>query len=93
MWTAFKGNILKRFLKNYYILHTHAVNEYNCKNRKLELTKLQYINIIITHADWLTEWGTLKVQACFMRERKRDKEREIEKEGEKEREIKREREM
>ncbi len=53
------------------------------------------INIIITHADRLTERGMLRVWACFMlarvhtpsslvkeRERERDKERESEKEGE-----------
>ncbi len=52
------------------------------------------INIIIKHADWLTEWGMLRVRACFMKERdkERERERERKKEGGRERERKRERE-
>ncbi len=58
---------------------------------------LHPLNIIMTHAAWLTEWGMLRVWACFMlsrvstpsspvieRERKREREKEREWEREKE---------
>ncbi len=55
------------------------------------------IYIIIVYADWLTDWGTLRVWACFMlarvstpssmfRERERGRDRDKEREREKEKE-------
>jgi len=63
---------------------------------------INIIIIIITHADWLTEWGMLRVRACFIlarvrtpsspvREREREIERERGRKTEREKERGRER--
>ncbi len=46
------------------------------KNIRLGWKYLEAINIIIMHADWINEWGTLWVRACFMLERERERYKE-----------------